>query len=155
MNSCDSSTLPLKPEDSMWPKTACILPKNLNRLLQQPTQLSSEFDSLKSDIKELIESSISNGLDKMKALILEREHVVYDKFRDIEVEQSSLKEHIGQKDREIQKIFMILDSMRADEKVQSSRLQDVVSTLETKYKMWNMIIAAIGVVAALAVYFVK
>ena len=116
---------------------------------------SNDFDSLKSDIKELIESSISNGIDKMKALILEREQVVYDKFRDLEVEQSSLKEHMGQKDREIMKIFTILDVIRDDDKEQAAKIQDLVSSMEARYRMWNMIIAVAGVAAALAVYFVK
>jgi uncharacterized protein YlxW (UPF0749 family) len=90
----------------------------------------------------------------MKALILEREHIVFDKFRDIEVEQSSIREHIGQKDREIVKIFSILDQVRESEKSQAARIQDIVSTLETKYKMWNMAIAAAGVVAAIVAFFV-
>lgn len=137
----------------MWPRTACTLPRNLNKLLLPITIVPSEFDSLKADIKELIESSINNGMDKMKALVLEREHIVYDKFRDLEVEQSSIREHIEQKDREIMKIFSILDGVRDQERSQAAKVQDIISTMEAKYKMWNMIIAVAGVAAALVAFF--
>jgi len=109
--------------------------------------------------KEAIRNEIRSGLDlvksEIKAAMIEREKDMILEMGKYDVSIANLNSELDTKSKEIAKLFRIVDDIRDTDSTQDKKLAANAASNEQAYRMKMLIIAIIGAVSSILVWFLS
>ena len=117
-------------------------------------EIMAHIDNLQDTIRTEIRGGLDLVKQEIKTIIAERDKDILVKIGAIDVYKTQIDNDLHQKDREIKKLFSIVDELRAQDEAQNKTLAENAGAKQQAEKLKTYMVSIMGIVATIAAVFI-